>query len=270
MTTVARDARPPLPTFLIIGAQKSATRWLRTNLGQHPEVFIADHEVAFFSNRKRFEELGLDWYRTQFADVVDEAIIGEGTPAYMMWRHHPEQIAQRIDESLPGARVLAILRNPIDRAQSAMIHHVQRERLPANANLVAVVRETPPEQDFLALIAGGWYAKSLAPYAERFGDRLLVLIHDDIATEPRAVYERAAAHVGAAADFEPLALERVVYSNRARTDEARSVLTDDERVELWDYFRDDVRQLEEMIGRDLSIWDPTVAVVPTAAESDTA
>jgi hypothetical protein len=261
-------AAGPLPTFIIIGAQKSATRWLRNNLGEHPDVYIADRELAFFSNRKRFEDLGLDWYRTQFTDVQGETIIGEGTPAYMMWRHHPEQVAQRIDESLPDARVLAILRNPVDRAMSAMVHHVQRERLPVDANLLDVVRETPPEEDFLALVAGGWYAASLAPYAERFGDRLMVLIHDDISTEPRTVFENAAAHVGASSDFVPTGLERVVYSNKARSPEVRTRLTYEERRQLWQYFQDDVRDLEVMIGRDLSIWDPERSTpVPSATAS---
>jgi hypothetical protein len=43
----------PLPTFLIIGAQKSATRWLRLNLGLHPAVFAASREIEFFNNRDR-------------------------------------------------------------------------------------------------------------------------------------------------------------------------------------------------------------------------
>jgi hypothetical protein len=212
--------------------------------------------VAFFSNEKRYRELGLDWYRSQFGDWSGQPRVGEGTPAYMIWRHHPERVAARIDESLPDARVLAILRNPIDRAASAMLHHIQRERLPANANLLDVVRSTPPEKDFLTLVSGGWYARSLAPYRDRFGDRLAILFHDDIAVEPRAVYETAAAHIGIADEFVPPDLERVVFSNRARTPDISTSLTPAERAELWSYFVDDVRELEKMTGRDLSIWEP--------------
>ena len=62
----ADDARPPLPTFLIVGAQKSATRWLRLNLGLHPAVFTAARELEFFNNGDRYRELGTDWYREQF------------------------------------------------------------------------------------------------------------------------------------------------------------------------------------------------------------
>lgn len=249
----------PLPNFVIIGAQKSATRWLRTNLRQHPDVYIVDREVAFFSNAKRFRELGLDWYRDQMVGWAGEAHRGEGTPAYMMWRHHPDQVAVRIDESLPDARVMAILRNPIDRAESAMVHHIQRERLRPDSNLLEVVRASDPERDPLGLVAGGWYARSLEPYHDRFGDRLLVLFHDDLGVDPLAVYRAAADHLDLSSDFTPPELEQVVFSNRGREGAAPEPDAPDleERVELWQYFRDDVARLEAMTGRDLSAWDPT-------------
>ena len=44
------NARDTLSTFLIIGAQKGGTRWLRTHLGAHPEVFAADTKLSFFGS----------------------------------------------------------------------------------------------------------------------------------------------------------------------------------------------------------------------------
>jgi hypothetical protein len=261
--------RLPLPTFVVIGAQKSATRWLRTNLAEHPEVFMADREIAFFSNKRRFDELGLDWYRTQFEGWSGEPVVGEGTPAYMMLRHHPQAVSQRIDDSLADARVIAILRNPIDRALSAVVHHIQRERLPENTRLADIVRATPPEDDFLAIVAGGWYARSLQPYAERFDDRLLVLLHDDLSIQPERLYEDAVAHVGATAGFRPSGLQRVVYSNRRSSSELPTI-TDEDRLAVWPYFRDDVRALETLIDRDLSRWDPTVGGSTAASAASSA
>ena len=46
-----------LPTFIIIGAQKCATRWLRINLGEHPEIFTAKSEMHFWNNGHRVEKL---------------------------------------------------------------------------------------------------------------------------------------------------------------------------------------------------------------------
>ena len=54
-------AAQPLPTFVILGVQKSATRWLRWNLGLHPDVFTAASEVGFFSGAGKFAK-GAEWY----------------------------------------------------------------------------------------------------------------------------------------------------------------------------------------------------------------
>ncbi len=250
---------PPLPTFLIIGAQKSATRWLRLNLGLHPAVFAASRELEFFNNGDRYREAGAtDWYREQFVGWNGEQIVGEATPGYMFWRHHPEVVAERIQETVPDVRLIATLRNPIDRAQSGMIHHIEDGRLPADSVLVDIVRATPPERDKNGIIAGGWYAASLEPYQERFGDQLLVVLHDDVDDDPRGVYDDALRHVGATPDFVPPEFERVRFTNqqRASTEPGRRPLTLDERRELWEYFAADVGKLEQMIGRDLSLWDP--------------
>ena len=246
----------PLPTFLIIGAQKSATRWLRSNLGRHPDVFAPPHEPSFFNHEDHFHEDGLAWYRTQFEGWAGERHVGESTPGYMMWRHSPERVARRIRTTLPDVRLLAILRNPIDRAQSAMLHHMKRDRIPADARLADLVRAIPPEQDQLGLVAGGWYAASLAPFIEQFGDQLLIELHDDLADDALGVYRRALDHIGADPDYVPPELEQVRFSNRGGALRPTDV-TPAERLELWELFRDDVAQLEQVLGRDLSAWDPT-------------
>jgi hypothetical protein len=248
----------PLPTFLVIGAQKSATRWLRYNLGLHPDIFTASTEIAYFNNRERFEEFGLDWYREQFAGWSGEPIVGEATPGYMMWRHHPEVVAERIDASLPGVRLVATLRNPVDRAQSALVHHTHGGAIEPGADLLEIAGRMPPEKDPLGIVAGGWYAASLAPYHERFGSRLLVVLHDEVVTDPRNVYQRALQHVGGAAGFEPPELAEVRFSRQTPASAAppkRSV-TGDQYREMYAYFSDDVDRLETMFGLDLSSWRP--------------
>jgi len=245
---------PPLPTFLIIGAQKSATRWLRVNLGKHPDVFTADHELAFFNKAGMIRRIGLEGYRAQFEGWDGEPVVGEATPGYMIWRHDPTDVARRIDRYLPEVRLIALLRNPIDRADSALMHHVRRRRLSSRTKLVKAVKKRKPEKDRLGLIAGGWYAASLRPYVRRFGQRLLVLLHDDIQRNPAWVYQRALRHIGAEPTYVPDGLESVVFSNRGTSE--RPALTLDERRMLYTYFRDDVRRLQRIIGRNLSIWDP--------------
>jgi hypothetical protein len=176
----------------------------------------------------------------------------------MFWRHHPDVVAERIDATLPGVQLVATLRNPIDRAQSGMVHHIEGGTLPPDSVLVDLVQATPPERDKLGIIVGGWYGASLAPYQERFGDRLLVVLHDDIDDDPRGVYDDALRHVGATPDFVPPEFERVRFSHQQRSssEPGRRPLTLDERREIWRYYADDVAVLEKMLGRDLSLWNP--------------
>lgn len=246
---------PPLPTFLIIGAQKSATRWLRLNLGLHPDVYSAPGELEFFNNTERAEQ-GVASYRAQFEGWSGEPYVGEATPGYMFWRHDPRVIARRIRHTVPDVRLIAILRNPVDRAHSAVVHHIEGGSLPPGAQVMDVVRRTPPERDPLGIVSGGWYAASLEPYVELFGDQLLVLLHDDADDDPRGVYDQALRHVGPAPDFVPAELERVRFSYQQRPSAEGRELTLDERRELYEFFADDIRKLEKMTGRDLSLWEP--------------
>lgn len=251
---------PPLPTFLIIGAQKSATRWLRHNLGQQPDIFAAPAEISWFNDDRRYA-LGPDFYRAQYRGWAGEPISGESTPGYLMWRHDPEVVAERIGEVVPDVALLAVLRNPIDRAQSALRHHIDSEAIPASTDLLTYARTRDPATDRLGIVSGGWYAASLQPFADRFGDQLLVLLHDDIATDAPAVYDRARRHIGGAEGFVPADLAVVRNSNQ-RPIGARGLRTDadlslDERAAVYDLYRDDLARLEDLLGRDLSIWDPT-------------
>jgi hypothetical protein len=260
-----------LPTFLIIGAQKSATRWLRFNLHQHPDVFTTPAELEFFNYRQNFDDLGIEWYRRQLKGWAGESAVGESTPGYMMWRHDPEAVAERIEQVIPDVRLIAILRNPVDRAQSALVHQVRRRRLPPDAHLIDVVRaHAPLDDDPWGLVSGGWYARSLAPFMRRFGEQLLVLLHDDIAVDAARVYATSLRHLGVDSTFIPTDLDAVRYSNKDLPLFRRLVRRRDrkgpwrgsepslaEREELFEHFRDEVRALEELIGRDLTSWEPT-------------
>jgi hypothetical protein len=250
MTSPTEPPTEPHPSFVIIGAQKSATRWLRRNMGAHPGVFTAPTELEFFLDDERYAR-GRSWYVAQFEGWQGEPIVGESTPGYMMLRHRPRRVARRIKRFDGDMRLIAILRNPVDRAYSAFVHHMRRGRVDPEAELLVYVRSIAPRRDPLSIVAGGYYAASLRPFRRAFGDKLLVLLHDDVGTDPLAVCNTALAHVGASPGFVPAGLERVRFSNTGYTP-----LTPEQRNELYAYFRDDVRELEHMIDRDLSLWAP--------------
>jgi Sulfotransferase domain len=114
-----------LPHFLIIGAMKCGTSSLYRNLVNHPQVISATKkEVHFFD--KKFN-LGLNWYLNHFPLLMDNTnkhdfITGEASPKYLV---HPDA-PKRAYETLPNAKLIVLLRNPIDRAYSHY-HHMTRK-----------------------------------------------------------------------------------------------------------------------------------------------
>jgi hypothetical protein len=262
-----------LPTFLVIGAQKSATRWLVESLGSHPDVYAAELELEYFNRPARLRDWGPDGYASRFAAAGDRPVVGESCPSYMAWTSRPDEVADRIQQLLPEVRLLAILRNPVDRAQSALLHHIRRGRFPQRTSLLEAVGDQPPEDDPTGLISNGWYDDCLAPFDAVFGNQLLVLLHDDVVADPAGVHRAAAAHIGTDPAFVPPRVDRMAHSNElglwSRVVQRRSVrhrphaqsLTPDDRVEIYDrWYRDEVESLEERLDRDLSAWDPTIAI----------
>jgi hypothetical protein len=139
-----------------------------------------------------------------------------------------------------------------------MIHHIKQERLPPSSRLLEIVQRKPPEADRMGLVTGGWYAAALAPFTRSFGEQLLVMLYDDVKRDSVDVYERAVHHVGATPGFVPPDLDEIVFSNRQGEPSGRWDLSIEDRQELYEFFRDDVRQLEQLIDRDLSMWEPRV------------
>jgi hypothetical protein len=101
-----------LPDFLGIGAQKAGTSWLWENLRRHPGAFLPEvKEVQFFS--QNFDR-GPDWYSTVFEPGRGK-IKGDVTPAYGVL---PAERIAAVKDLLPEAKLILLLRNPIDRAWS--------------------------------------------------------------------------------------------------------------------------------------------------------
>jgi hypothetical protein len=101
-----------LPTFLIIGPPKCASTTLHYYLGQHPDVYVpAVKETNFFTHDYY---KGLNFYSKYFSDASSAQAIGEATPSYFFLPF----ALDRIKKDLPNAKLIVLLRNPIDRAFS--------------------------------------------------------------------------------------------------------------------------------------------------------
>jgi hypothetical protein len=112
-----------LPDFLIIGAQKCGTTFLYQLLVQHPRAKPAFvKEVHYFDLNFR---KGNNWYRSYFPLQIRSTrtrITGEASPYYLFHPHAPK----RASAVVPDAKLIVLLRNPVDRAYSHYQHQVKR------------------------------------------------------------------------------------------------------------------------------------------------
>ena len=113
-----------LPNFVIIGAQKSASTFLQVCLSEHPDVFMPPGETPFFESPD-YENSDISRLESLFNNR-SESKLGIKRPSYI---GKPE-VPKRIEYHLPDAKLIAVLRNPIDRAVSAYFHYINNGFIP--------------------------------------------------------------------------------------------------------------------------------------------
>lgn len=129
---LSTDLRP-LPDFIIIGAQKGGTTSLFSYLALHPQILPGiKKEINFFTLKYH---KGLPWYKAHFPlKKSSEEITGEASPHYIFDEYAPERMSQIV----PQCKVIALLRNPVERAISHYFHavRVNMENLPLREALL--------------------------------------------------------------------------------------------------------------------------------------
>lgn len=104
-----------LPNFLVIGAQKAGTTSLFDILKQHSRIYMHPKKELHFFDRDQDYEDGVNFYAAYFRDTGNAQAIGEATPIYLFLPHVPQRIKDTLGKEI---RLIAILRNPADRAFS--------------------------------------------------------------------------------------------------------------------------------------------------------
>lgn len=186
--------------FLIIGATKSATTWLQQSLQQDPSVYMPDPELHYFS---RCYERGDDWYLSNFDGQGERQMRGEKSNSYL----DVPQAAIRINEKLPHARLIAQLRNPVDRAYSDYCMLYRRAEVDRD-----IAKYLDPRQAAGGrFLNGGLYFQQLQNYLERFPqEKLLVLLYEDLKVDAGAQLGRVRSFLNLSADLPPQPLARKV------------------------------------------------------------
>lgn len=202
------------PNFLVIGAAKAGTTSLYAYLKQHPDIYMSPvKEPAFFLfegvNPKNFRGPGdIDWigqasrtwpdYQRLFAGVTHERAVGEATPLYL----HSDRAAERIHHYLPDVKIIAILRDPSERAFSHFLQHVRGglflEKLKQGNDVLmeTFLQVLDKEEERICnqwsiswhYKNHGFYARHLQRYFQYFPcDRLQVLLFDDFRQDVNAL-----------------------------------------------------------------------------------
>ncbi len=200
-----------LPNFLIIGAQKSGTTYLMSALNQSPCVVApALKEIHYFDVNYR---KGARWYRALFPSQQEmaasqvqtgaRAITGEASPFYMYYPHTAER-AQALN---PEFRIIAVLRDPTDRAISHYYHSRAwgYETLPIADAFAAEESRLAPEKarvlkdphynsrslSVFSYVDRGHYINQLKQWEQYFGkDRMLILDSRELFENPQHTLER--------------------------------------------------------------------------------
>ena len=108
-----------LPNLVIIGAMKCGTTSLHHYLNSHPEISMSrEKELDFFRKKKRWGR-GIEWYKSHF--VGEAKIYGESSPNYTNYPYW-EGVPEKMYSVIPQAKLIYILRDPIERIISHYIH----------------------------------------------------------------------------------------------------------------------------------------------------
>jgi lipopolysaccharide transport system ATP-binding protein len=258
-----------LPSFLVIGAQRAGTTSLFYYLCGHPDVHRpATKEIHFFDDNYW---RGVDWYRSFFAlSFGRDRVTGEATPYYLF---HPA-VPARVAATIPDVRLIALLRNPVDRAYSHY-HKMRRmgiERLSFKKALAAEERRLDGEEERLladpryrsmhhrrhAYVGRGLYADQLEHWLASFPrEQLLVLLSDDFFARPREVYAQTLDFLGLPS-WQPEALED-------RNPASYKALAPEIRAGLEARFAEPNTRLAGLLGRD--VWTPSAPTQSSASSS---
>lgn len=199
-----------LPDFVMIGGMKCGTTSLFQYLQRHPGVSKAYvEEVHYFDLNY---DKGLNWYRAHFpvrAGGGGDVLSGDDSPYYIFHPLAPERVAQ----DLPDAKLIALLRNPVDRAYSHYNHELRRgrETLTFEQALDKEEERLEGEEERMAkdpdyvsfahqrhsYLARGRYAEQLERWFALFPrERMLVLQSEDMFRDPGEVYEQVLDFLG--------------------------------------------------------------------------
>lgn len=237
------------PDFLIIGAPKAGTTALFQTLSCHPQVFAsAQKEPRFFictGSRPVFPCPGgasnaaaIAWpeeaYLELFRNCPAHALAGEASTAYL---HHPAAPANA-HARVPAARIIAVLRHPVDRAYSQWLHlrHEGHEHSADFATALGqeALYKAKGYRPAFYFLERGFYARQLERWLNYYPrEQVLVLFYEDWRAQPVATLKRVYGHLGIADDAPPPLQDANVSSLEPRWQWLHHRMVGDNAIRRW-------------------------------------
>lgn len=205
--------RTPRPDFLLVGAPKAGTTALHAALAQHPDVFVSEPKEpkywlcdgapppAWSGPGDKHSQQEWIWrddrYFPLFESAAEHQARGESTPFYLWSRGAHRRIA----EALPDVKLVAVVRDPIDRAYSNWMHLWSDGLEPESDFVTAFGREA---ERVRAGWAPFWRYGDLGRYGDQLQHlhqyvdptRVLVVRYRDLVDEPLATVDRVSRFLG--------------------------------------------------------------------------
>ncbi|MFY9226977.1 MAG: sulfotransferase domain-containing protein [Blastocatellia bacterium] len=287
------------PNFLIIGAAKSGTTSLYQYLNQHPEIYMSSFKEPHFfvaqcipRDKIPLREVITDLaeYQKLFDGVTKEKVFGEATSTYLTY----PQVAEKIYQRIPNAKLIAILRNPAERAYSAFTFALQlgTESCQNFEEALAKDQERKKQNQVCKEYKErGYYFAHLQNYYKFFPkEQIKVCLYDDLRQNPREllrdIFQFLEVDDSFTVNFEqiynatrkvrskllyrfltqpnplhrfllkviPLKVRKMFRVYERTLGEKFPPMPENIKIELLKEYREDILSLQDLIGRDLSMW----------------
>lgn len=181
-TAFSVETRSLLPSFFIVGPPRTGTSWLHEALRSHAILPFPTKETRFFDTH--FSR-GIEWYRAHYPVGRNGLPIGEIAPTYFASGEAREHIARVV----PGARIVCIFRDPLERLLS--LYRVKRAYGLIPWSFEQALRQDPE------FIDTSRYSANLRAWQRTFGaGQVLATVYDDLRDDPPSYLNRVVDFVG--------------------------------------------------------------------------
>ncbi len=225
-----------IPNLFIVGAMKSGTTSLHNYLDTHPNIFMSKKpkETQYFVKELNWSR-GEDWYLSLF-DAADShvTILGESSTDYTKLPLY-QGVVQRIADFNPEARIIYIMRDPVERSISNYWWQVQFSA--EGRDMLTVMKKVKDITDI------SYYAMQIKPYIEMFGrERVMALTLEELKAAPIKTLQNLFDWLGVDSSFVPPSLEeRYNVSPKAvPTVRGARVISQLRGTPVWDWLKQSI------------------------------